>query len=120
MAWGLLSSGAARWSEIEILDPLDIWGQGRAFKLVYGVMVSAEALRSCNISSVTRADRQFTDLEVQNVLEIVTGLYVKIKLSESVIRAQLEALTSIANGYHHADAVKKLQIFESAAHCRTP
>ena len=57
MGWGLLSSGAACCSEIEILDPLDILGQARAYKLVYGVVVSAEALRSRSISSVKRFDR---------------------------------------------------------------
>ena len=57
MAWGLLSSGAARWSEIEILDPLDFLGQARAYKLVYGDAVSAEALRSRSIRSVKRSDR---------------------------------------------------------------
>ena len=50
---------------------------------------------------------------MQNVLGIVTGLYVKIKLFESATRAQLEALPFIANGYRHADAVKKLRYLKA-------
>ena len=61
--------------------------------------VSVGALPSRSIGSVTRAGHEFTDLEVQNILQIVTDLHVKIKPSESVATAQLEALHLIARGY---------------------
>jgi len=46
-----------------------------------------------------RADHEFTDLEVQDILQTVTDLHVNIKLPESVATAQLEALQLIARGY---------------------
>ena len=61
--------------------------------------VSVGALPSRSIGSVTRADHEFTDLEVQDILQIVTDLHVNIKPPESVATAQLEALHLIARGY---------------------
>ena len=46
-----------------------------------------------------RADHEFTDLEVQDILQTVTDLHVNIKFPESVATAQLEALQLIARGY---------------------
>ena len=53
--------------------------------------------RQCD--TVIRADHEFTDLEVQDILQIVTDLHVNIKPPESVATAQLEALHLIARGY---------------------
>ena len=61
--------------------------------------VSIGVLPSRSIGSVTRAGHEFMDLEAQDILQIVTGLHVKIKPSESVATAQLEALHLIARGY---------------------
>ncbi|MGR3626775.1 MAG: autoinducer binding domain-containing protein [Limimaricola sp.] len=118
IAWGFSTTGSCRWSEIEIPDPFDIFGQARSFGMVYGFTVSCGPMQSRSIASACRADREFTDAEIAEFERLILQLHEITEPPKSLSRAQVEALRCIAEGDRHAAAAAKLGISESALKAR--
>ncbi|WPY93930.1 autoinducer binding domain-containing protein [Limimaricola variabilis] len=118
IAWGFSTTGACRWSEIELPDPFDIFGQARRFGMVYGVAVSCGPMMSRSIASACRADREFTDVEMAEIERILARLHELTEPPGRLTKAQVEALRCVAAGDRHAAAAAKLGISESAFKAR--
>ena len=118
IAWGFSRIGTARWSEIDILDPLNILGQAKEYGMVYGIAVSCGPMKSRTIASACRADREFSDEEMVEFAEQVERLHNITEPPESLTDAQIEALRCIAEGDRHAAAAARLGISESALKAR--
>ena len=118
VAWGFSNEGAKRWSEIELLDPLNIWGQGADFGLKYGVVVACGPIQSRTIVGVARSDREFDDVELDKIHGIVLSLHEVSEPPTELTKAQIQALRCIADGDRHAAAAAKLGISESAFKAR--
>ncbi|MGB0959022.1 MAG: autoinducer binding domain-containing protein [Halocynthiibacter sp.] len=118
IAWGFSVEGATRWSEIDIPDPFDIMGQARSYGLVYGVQISCGPISSRTISGVARADREFTDSEIDEISRMIRRLHDMTEPPDSLTKAQVEALRCIAAGDRHIAAAAKLGISESALKAR--
>ncbi len=118
IAWGFSTEGACRWSEISIPDPFGLFEEAKSFGLTFGLTVSCGPVRSRTISSFARADRDFTDSEIEKISELVRRLHDLTEPPESLTTAQIEALKLIAAGDRHAAAAAKLNISESALKAR--
>lgn len=118
IAWGFSTTGRCRWSEIEIPDPFDIFGQARSFGMVYGFAVSCGPMKSRTIASASRADREFTDDEMAEFERLIIQLHGITEPPTALSKAQVEALRCVAEGDRYAAAAAKLGISESALKAR--
>jgi len=118
IAWGFSEVGTIRWSEIEIPDPFDIWGQAASFDLNFGLAISYGPLSSRSIVGCARSDREFLDEEIKRIECLVVALHEATDPPESLTGAQKEALQMIADGYRHTAAAAKIGISESALKAR--
>ena len=118
IAWGFSTTGAGRWSQINLPDPYDILGQARAYGLVHGIAVSVGPIKSRTIAAAARDDREFTDKEIADFAAVIAKLHDVTEPPTSLTPAQIEALRLIARGDRYAAAAAKLGISESAFKAR--
>lgn len=118
IAWGFATTGATRWSEMQIPDPFGILDQAAGHGLKYGLTLSCGLISSRTIASVARSDREFDDEEMARILSVIERLHEMTEPPESLTKAQIEALRLIAAGDRHAAAAAKLGISESALKAR--
>ncbi len=118
IAWGLSTSGTTRWSDIEIPDPFDIFGQFASFGMPYGMAVSCGPTESKTIAMAARQDREFDTREIGEFERLVLQLHRTIEPPKALTTAQIEALRCIAEGDRHAAAASRLGISESALKAR--
>jgi len=118
IAWGFSETGTQRWSAITIPDPFDILGQAREFDMNFGIAVSCGPMKSRTIASAARADREFTDDEMDAFSKLINHLHDVTQPPEALTDAQIEALRCIAEGDRHAAAAARLNISESALKAR--
>ena len=116
--WGLGTKGQTRWSEIRLPDPFDIFGQAKAHGLRYGVVISHGPITSRSIVGLARADREFTDQEIDEAAQIVFALHDAAEPPKELTEAQVDALRLLSEGDRHAAAAAKLGISESALKAR--
>lgn len=117
-AWGFCTTGSTRWSNKKIPDPFGIFKKAAEFGLRYGVTISCGAISSRTIASIARADRDFTDAEIDEIQQIVLRLHEMTEPPQKLTKAQIEALKHIADGDRHAAAAAKIGISESALKVR--
>lgn len=118
IAWGFSETGTTRWSEIELLDPLNILGQAQAYGMTYGLAVSIGPMQSRTIASAARSDREFTSPEMTAFAALVNDLHQNTEPPTKLTTAQAEALRCVAEGDRYAAAAAKLKISESAFKAR--
>ena len=118
ISWGLSREGTTRWSEIELPDPFDIWGQAAEHGLIYGAAFACGPIQSRTIVGIAREDREFHDDEIDRVFGIVLALHELSEPPTELTPAQIQALRCIADGDRHAAAAAKLGISESAFKAR--
>ncbi len=118
VAWGFSATGACRWSEIELPDPFDVFGQAASFGMKFGVAVACGSMQSRSIGGVARSDREFSDEEIGKISALINTLHRQTEPPEYLTDAQKEALQLIANGDRYAAAAAKLGISESALKAR--
>ncbi len=117
-AWGFCTTGSTRWSNKKIPDPFGIFKEAASYGLRYGVTISCGPISSRTIASVARADREFTDAEIEELQSIVFRLHDITEPPQKLTKAQIEALKCIAEGDRYAAAAAKLGISESALKAR--
>ncbi|MEO1909328.1 MULTISPECIES: helix-turn-helix transcriptional regulator [Paracoccus] len=118
IAWGFSTTGACRWSALPIPDPFNILREAANHGLTYGLTVSNGPISSRTIASFGRADREFTDDEIEQISVTIKRLHEITEPPASLTKAQKEALRCIAQGDRHAAAAAKLGITESAFKAR--
>lgn len=116
--WGLAVKGYTRWSAIGLPDPFGIMEQARSFGLNFGAVVSEGPLTSRSIVGVARADREFSDDELEEIAAVVTALHAAAEPRAELTDAQVEALRLLSEGDRHTAAAAKLGISESAFKAR--
>ena len=118
LAWGLSHTGVRRWSEIGLPDPFGILKEAAEYGMVYGLVGSVGPLSSRTIVGATRDDREYTEDEMEDILQIVQRMHDVSVPPTKLSKAQIEALRCIAEGDRHAAAAAKLGISESAFKAR--
>ena len=116
--WGLGVKGATRWSAIKLPDPFNIMDKAREFGLLFGAVISWGPITSRSIVGIARDDREFTDEEIEQAVEIVKKLHDLAEPPTELTNAQVEALRLLSDGYRHTAAAAKLGISESALKAR--
>lgn len=118
VSWGFSTTGTERWSGLNHPDPHDILGQAAKFGLVYGVAVSHGPTSSRSIGGFARADREFTDVEIEKIRDTVVLLHEESTPPDDLTQAQRHALRMVASGHRYAEAAALLGISESALKAR--
>lgn len=118
IAWGFSTEGACRWSEFTIPDPFGLFEEAKKFGLNFGLSVSCGPVSSRTIASFARVNREFSNSEIEDILQIIRRLHDITEPPESLTKAQIDALRLIAAGDRHAAAAAKLNISESALKAR--
>lgn len=116
--WGLGVKGATRWSAIKLPDPFDIMGKAHEHGLRFGAVISCGPITSRSIVGVARADREFTNEEIEAAAKVVKKLHVAAEPPTELTEAQIEALQLLSEGYRHTAAAAKIGISESALKAR--
>ena len=110
--------GRLRWSSLPVPDPFGICKDAAAHGLTYGLTVACGPISSRTICSFAHDEREFTDDEIEMILDTVRRLHEITEPPESLTKAQQEALRCIAEGDRHVAAAAKLGITESAFKAR--
>jgi LuxR family transcriptional regulator len=117
-AWGFSKTGWIRWSDPALIDPFGLFKEAAQYGLRYGVTIALGPIKSRTIASFARADREFTDAEIEAIEVVVHRLHAMTEPPHDLTKAQVEALKCIAGGDRHAAAAAKLGISESALKAR--
>ena len=94
--WAFQNRGAARWSEIDIPDPDKVMRQAADHGLVYGCVTSIQPNDVQSMGFFARDDREFTDDEIQSLLDCTQKIHDLTDPSEPLsidIRADLKSLS---------------------------
>lgn len=118
LAWGLSHSGTRRWSQIGLPDPFGLLPEAAQYGLRDGMISSTGPMSSRTIAGAARADREFTDVEMEHIHRIVQRMHDLSEPPARLSRPQADALRCIADGDRHAAAAARLGISESAFKAR--
>ena len=118
VSWGFSTTGTVRWSALNHPDPHDVLGQAADYGLNFGVAVSHGVTSSRTIGGFARSDREFSDEEIEKILETVILLHDRSTPAEDLTPAQRQALRMVARGARYAEAAARLGISESALKAR--
>jgi len=115
--WIYGNTGAIRWSEIDLPDPMQISEQARSFGLKYGAAVccfdgNREGQRS--FGSFVRKDREFTDAEIQAFVRVVEQMHHDKAPPTNLTRAEIEALRMVKSGMRLKQVAHQLGVTEGA------
>lgn len=115
--WFYSSSGAVRWSQIKIDDPLGVMRQAREFGLRYGVAIcifdgNAEGQRS--FGSFARHDREYDDAEIALLTARLNRLHREKAPPTNLTKAELEALRMVKAGLRLKQIAFDLGVSEGA------
>lgn len=115
--WVYGNTGAIRWSEITLADPMGVLEDARRFGLAHGAAVScAGEGRDCfrSFGTFVRAGREFTDEELSVLMRLVRRLHDERAQSPNVTPAELEALSLVRDGYLTKEIASRLGVSEGA------
>ena len=86
VAWGFENTGACRWSDLD--DPEGVMIKAAEFGMPYGIVCTLKTEDSLSICGFARADREFSDAEIADILDKVGELH-----KSTAERAQLSPET---------------------------
>lgn len=115
--WIYSNTGAARWSQIDIPDPRQVFRQARAFGMRFGVAIccfdgNSEGLRS--FGSFARGDREFEAGEIDQLSAYVTRLHYEMAPPSTLTQAELEALRMVKSGLRLKQIAHNIGVTEGA------
>lgn len=116
--WGISKTGRIRWSEIALPDPFGVMLKARAHGLLFGAVVSSGKLTSRTIVGISRGDREFTDIEMDDVAEITEGLHQVAEPPADLGADDLKALRVMDELGDAPRAADKIGISEDALRAR--
>lgn len=114
LVWGMMNTGAIRWSEIPIPDTLGVLADAAAHGITYGVVIAHGDDESKTIGSCSRADREFTDEEIREIQEIVVALHDVLDVRGELKPHQVDALRVLAEGLTYDEACAELSLSRTA------
>ena len=102
VAWGFTNTGSIRWSELEAQDPGGVIDRARAHGMTYGVAWSVERDGTRTIAGLSRADREFTDEEIERLSQILIQLHDETGGGRGLTEEDREALKGMSIRLTHA------------------
>lgn len=116
--WGISKAGVIRWSEITLLDPFGVITKAAEHGLKYGATASCGKITSRTLVGVARADREFDDDEIAEVLRITSAIHEISEPPRDLTPAMLDALRLVGNGARPKDAAASLGLAEDVFSAR--
>jgi LuxR family transcriptional regulator len=108
--WGFQNHGTRRWSDLSEMDTKGVFTDAKSFGLNYGFVASIEARGNHSIAGFSRPDREFTDVEISDVCEILFMLHKEDISTIKISDKQKVLLNELANGGRIEDASATLGI----------
>ena len=113
--WIYTNTGAIRWSEITLDDPMRVMQQAHAFGLRFGCACfdgNAEGQRS--FGSFVRGDREFNNAEIAVLRAYVTRLHHDKAPPTNLTKAEIEALRMVKEGKRLKEIAHVIGVSEGA------
>ena len=98
VAWGFAHDGWCRWSDLTD-DPSRVMERAADHGLAYGVVCALETDGSRSFGSFARADREFEDAEIAELLSVLTALHEATRDIEALSPESIEALRKMSVNY---------------------
>ncbi len=70
VAWTFSNNGWIRWTDLAADDPAGVLERAKAFGMNYGFAAAIERMGSRSVMGFSRTDREFTDAEIAEIMEI--------------------------------------------------
>ena len=94
--WGLQNVGHLRWSDLAGIDDAGVFQQARDHGLMNGAGVSVVESESRTIGAFARADREYTDEEIEEIAEGLERLHRTTLGIERISPRDRKALTELS------------------------
>lgn len=117
MQWVYRNHGTIRWSEIALPDPRGVLKDARRHGLHFGVAISFDdpgPKGQRSFGSFARADREYTDEEVEVLKRKLEWLHVAMAPPTNLTKAELEALRMVKDGLLVKEIANILGVSEGA------
>ena len=122
MRWIYSGSGARRWSELHLSDPMGVLAAYSAFGMRYGAVVCVTADEDRprrTFGYFSRADRELTDTEISELeASLRAAHFHETEEDQPLTRAQTDALRLLSRGMRLKEIAHALGISESAVKAR--
>lgn len=117
MNWLYRETGAIRWSEIPLDDPRGVLEEAKVFGLKYGVAVCCadkDGNGQRSFGSFTRSDREFLDVEIQELQEKIQQMHDTLVPPSNLTAAEIQALGMVKDGLLMKEIADDLGVSEGA------
>lgn len=115
--WLYQNAGACRWSEIPVPDSRGILTDAKTFGLDFGLSIScveADDHGQRSFGSFVRADREFSDSEIDALTECLSALHKAGSGPKNLTQAEIVALKMVRDGLLMKEIANRLGISEGA------
>lgn len=113
LVWAVGNSGHRRWSEIKLPDIRNMMEEARAFDLNYGAVFSRKSEFKRSFLTISRSDREFTDIELEIINEKFSVWVGMVVGKKELTDGELDVLRALKNGYGQSAIADHLGIAES-------
>lgn len=121
MKWVYSTEGVSRWSDINLEDSGNVFGQAADFGLNHGAVVSVLSSGGSgrrSYGNFSRSDRAFSDVELEMLQSMVKHLHQASGQQLSLTDAEIEALGLQSQGLRLKQIAAELNISVSAVKAR--
>lgn len=98
MLWSLCNSGAKRWSEVGVNDSQGLLEKAKLYGLEYGVVTSEIKNGRFSILSISRGDREYTDVEIKICSDLLNDAILELKNAALLKQPELDVLWALSQG----------------------
>ena len=98
VAWGFAHEGWCRWSDLTD-DPSRVMARAAEHGLNYGIVCAVETDGSRSFGSFARADREFDDAEIAELMAVLTELHDATRDIQTLSPASIETLRKMSVNY---------------------
>lgn len=117
--WALGNTGTIRWSDIDLIDPLDIFGRARRHGINHGAACCLSAGNRRSLLTVGRNDRELADEELNSISNQFSQIVNEVARGFFLSERERAVLRLLATGLRQSDIASELGISISAVRQRT-
>mgnify|MGYP001812146000 CR=1 FL=1 len=99
--WGLQNIGRVPWYDLQDIDSQGVLNQAKNFGLMSGFVVSVFKADSKSIASFARADREFSEAEMDHLQALLDDLHMSTLDASALTERDQQALTDLSNRLTH-------------------
>ncbi|MEL7115664.1 MAG: autoinducer binding domain-containing protein [Pseudomonadota bacterium] len=96
MHWAFANKGHIRWRDLNGADPAEVMENARRHGLAYGFTTSLHDKKSRSLAGFAREDRDFLDVEIDEIFRLFTELHKLTEGLEVLSQWDLDALQKMS------------------------